>query len=609
MLRTLRHHARSGLVLLYVHAATIGLRAAEPELPKADAAAAPPAHTLVAPPSLDSLPAVEAPASAPHTPTTNVTINLINALVKKGILSAEEAQGMVMQAEAEAAQVQAQIAEVAAPPVADGDVRVTYIPETVRNQIKDSVKSEMIAAAKNGDIELGGMAPEWTERIKFFGDIRTRFEADLLSGRNNDNTGAFPNFNAINQGAPFDVAGTQFSPQYNVDQDRYMFKLRARLGADINLDEHWFAGIRIGTGNSSTPLSGNQTLGGGGSNFSKYALWLDRAFVKYEIGSPLADGISFSIGRFDNPFFSTPLTWADEIGFDGIAVRGSKSINDHSSVFLTAGAFPIFNTDYNFSSNQPSKFDSTDRYLYAAQLGADFRLDDKIQAKFAVAYYDFHGIEGKLSDPFIPLTNQDAGNTDNTRPLFAQRGNTYRPLRQIIPSVINNFGTSYQYQYFGLASPFKEAVLTGKIDINNWEPYQLSIIGEYAKNTEWNKNEINAVAVNNRGADPAKGQVGQYDGSDTAWFLRAQFGKEKFEKRGDWRAWIDYRYIGSDAVVDAFNDDDFGDGGTNMEGFSMGASVALSKRSSIGVRWFSANEITGPPLKSDIFFLDFSTKF
>ncbi len=610
MLKMLRLNAHTGLVLLLIHAATLGLRAAEPPLPVADPAAPPAtANPLLTPPPVDSLPAVQAPASAPQTPTTNVTINLINALVKKGILTAEEAQGMVAQAAAEAAQVQAQISEVAAPPVADGDVRVTYIPETVKNQIREGVKSDMIAAMKSGDVKLGGMAPEWAERIKFFGDIRLRFEADLFPTGGNDNTGAFPNFNAINQGAPFDIAGTQFSPQYNVDQDRYMFKLRARLGADINLDEHWYAGIRIGTGNTSTPISGNQTLGGGGSNFSKYQLWLDRGFVKYEIGSPLADGLSFSMGRFDNPFFSTPLTWADEIGFDGIAVRGSKGIGKGSSVYLTAGAFPIFNTDYNFPSNQPQKFESTDRYLYAAQLGVDFKITDKVQAKFAAAYYDFHGIEGKLSDPYIPLTNQDAGNTDNTRPLFAQRGNTYRALRQIVPSVINNFGTSNQFQYFGLASPFKETVLTGKIDFNNWEPYQLSLVGEFAKNTAWNKEDITTYAVNNRGADPAKGQVGVYDGSDTAWLMKLQFGKEKFEKRGDWRAWIDYRYIGSDAVVDAFNDDDFGDGGTNMEGFSIGTSVALSKRTSLGLRWFSASEITGPPLKSDIFFLDFSAKF
>jgi hypothetical protein len=613
MLTTLRINARTGLVLLFIHAATIGLRAAEPELPKSDGNTAPAVtNPLLTPPPVESLPTVQAPATATRTPTGNVTINLINALVKKGVLTADEAQGMVTQAEQEAATVQAQLAEVAAPPVVDGDVRVTYIPETVRNQIREGVKADMMAAAKAGDIKFGGMAPEWTERIKFFGDIRMRFETDMLKGLGNDNTGSFPNFNAINTGAPFDVAGTQFSPQYNVDQDRYRLRIRARLGADIDLADHWYAGIRIGTGQDNSPISGNQSLGkanGQGGNFSKYDLWLDRAFIKYERGSPLADGLAFNFGRFDNPFFSTSLTWQDEIGFDGISLRGSKAIGDSSSLSFTGGLFPIFNTEFTFPSNQPAKYRSTDRYLYAAQLVADFKLTEKIHAKFGAAYYDFQGIEGKLSTPFIPLTAQDAGDTDNTRPSFAQRGNTYRALRQIVPSAINNFGTSNQFQYFGLASPFKEAVLTGKIDFNNWEPYQLSLIGEYAKNTAWNKDQIEPIAVNNRGADPAKGQIGVYDGSDTAWLMKVQFGKEKFEKAGDWRASIDYRWIGSDAVVDAFNDDDFGDGGTNLEGFTMGAQVALSKRVNIGLRWFSASQITGPPFKSDIFMLDLSAKF
>ncbi len=605
--------SRRTFALIIVQAMTIALQAAEPELPKAAPDQNPAASPLVSPPPLADLPKVEVPPAATTTPTGNVTINLIQKLVAKGILTKEEAQAMIDQASTEAAQVQAQIAEVAAPPVQDGDVRVTYIPETVRNQIRESVKSDMIAAAKSGDIQIPGTSSEWTDRIKFFGDIRMRLQGDLLQDRGNDNTGAFPNFNAINTGAPFDIAGTQFSPQYTVDKDRYRFELRARLGAELDLDDNWYAGMRIGTGQDNSPITQNQGIGvangAQGGNFSKYALWLDRAFIKYELGSLAGDGFAFEAGRFDNPFFSTSLTWADEIGFDGFAVRASRSFYDDAYVFLNGGFFPIFNTDYNFASNQPAKFASTDRYLYAAQVGVDFKPAPKVEVKLAAAFYDFAGIEGKPSTPYIPLTPQDAGDSDNTRPSFAQRGNTYRPLRTIIPSVINNFGTSYQYQYFGLASPFKEAALTGKVDINSWEPYQLSIIGEFAQNTDWDRDAINQVAVNNRGADPAKGQIGQYDGSDVAWFLRAQFGKEKFEKRGDWRAWIDYRWIGSDAVVDAFNDDDFGDGGTNLEGFSIGVQAALSKRVSLGARWFSASQITGPPLKSDIFMLDIMAKF
>jgi hypothetical protein len=493
------------------------------------------------PPLPQSLPAVQS-AQASATPTGNVTINLINALVKKNILTAEEAQAMVIQAEQEASTVQAQINEVKAPPITEGDVRVTYVPDTVKNQIRESVTQDIKAQIKEGDIELVGDAPEWTERIKWFGDVRLRWRADLFP-EGNANTGSFPNFNAINTGAPFDIAGTVFSPQYNVDQDRMRWQLRARLGLEASLGYGWYAGIALASGDSSTPVSQNQALGlanqGQGGNFSKYGLWLDRAFIRYELGSDLADNINFYFGRYNNPFFVTELMWDEDVNFDGVAIRGRKVFCDYFKVFGTAGAFPIFNTDFNFSTNQPAKFESTDKYLYAGQVGAEFKLLKKVSIKLAAGYFDFQDIEGRLSAPFIPLTPQDQGETDNTRPSFAQKGNTYRPLRNIIPSVINNFGTTNQYQYFGLASQFQDAVLSGRIDMDFWEPYRLSFSGEFIQNQAWDPETINEVAVNNRASNLVDGSLGEYAGGDIAWLVRADFGKPKFEKRGDWNIFVE----------------------------------------------------------------------
>jgi hypothetical protein len=563
-------------------------------------------------PPVNDLPALLPPPQEEGLPTTSVTINLLQILVKKGILTHGEAQGMIEQAQVEAAQAQAAMEEAKFMAPQDGDVRVTYVPDVVKNEIKDAIKADVMAQARADGWTAPNEAPEWTQRVKLFGDVRLRFESSIFPD-GNDNTGAFPNFNAINTGAPFDVAGTVFSPQHNVDEDRNRFKLRARLGADIDLDEHWFAGIRIATGQDNSPVTQNQGLGvangAQGGNFSKYSLWLDRGFIRYQNSFTAEDDFSLTFGRFDNPFFSTSLIWADEMGFDGIAISGKKKVTDHFTLFSSAGVFPVFNTDFNFSSNQPSKFDSTDKYLYGGQLGVVFRPVDKIEAKFAAAIYKFDGVEGELSDPYIPLTAQDAGNTDNTRPSFAQRGNTYRALRDIIPGAINGFGTTNQYQYFGLASPFEELAFTGKIDFNHWEPYQLSLIGEYVENLSFDKDAINQFAVNNRGTDPVLGQVGDYAGDGTGWLVKLQFGKPTFEKAGDWSAWIDYRRVGSDSVVDAFNDDDLGDGGTNMEGYTVGGHVALSKRVRLGARWLSATQLAGPPLKMDIFMIDISAKF
>ncbi len=562
-------------------------------------------------------PATTAPAAgdlpvSPAAPTPNVTVNLINRLVQKGILSQAEAATMIQQAETDAATAaQAAQAAAAAPPAvapaAADDLRVTYIPEVVRNQMRDQIKQELMAQARS-EKWSEKTEPEWTSKFRPFGDIRGRYEGTFFPA-GNDNSGAFPNFNAINTGAPFDTAGNQFSPQYNVDQNRQRPRLRARLGTDIMLGEGFNAGVRIATGDSNSPTSTNQTLGGSGGNFSKYQVWLDRAFLSYDAGPGDGEELVFLMGRFDNPFFSTEIQWDDDLGFDGLALRGKVKLNDRASTFFTAGAFPVYNTDFNFASNQPAKFASTDKWLAGAQIGIDWKIATDLTAKVGLAYYDFNKISGQLSDPFIPLSASDSGSTDTTRPGFAQRGNTYRALRDIDNSTaLNNYGNLYQYQYYGLASEFRNLTLTGKLDYDGYDPLRLSLVGEVTKNLAFDATSINAIAVNNRGPNAGSG-VGAFAGGDTAWNLQFQIGKPALENFGDWQAAFGYRYVESDAVVDGFTDSDFGGGGTNVQGFTLGGSFALSKAVRLGLRWMSANQVAGPPLSSDVLQFDINAKF
>lgn len=556
------------------------------------------------------LPADKKPEPA-AAPSENVTINLIHRLVEKGILTKEEAETMIKQAEADAATAAAQkdIAALPPEPTPEEEMRISYIPEVVKNQMRDQIQQELLAHARE-ERWSEKKYPEWTDKFKPFGDLRVRYEGTYFP-EGNDNTGAFPNFNAINTGAPFDTAGTQFSPQYNVDEDRERTRLRARAGAAIMLGEGFNAGLRVATGENNSPTSTNQSLGSSGGNFSKYAIWLDRAFLSYDAGPRNDDGeeLTFLLGRFDNPFMSTEILWDDDIGFDGLAMRGKVNINDQVSTFFTAGYFPVYNTDFNFASNQPSKFDSTDKWLTGAQLGVDWKINDDLTAKFGVAYYDFDGIEGKLSSPFIPLTDKDAGDTDTTRPSFAQRGNTYMALRDIDNSTAaNDFGNKYQYQYYGLASEFENLVLTGRLDYDHFDPVRVSLVGEVIKNIAFDSSDINAKAVNNRGSGSAN-KIGAFEGGDTAWNLAFTVGKPALEQLWDWQAGVGYRYVESDAVVDAFTDSDFGGGGTNVQGFTLGGNMALSKAVRVGLRWMSSDEVAGPPLSSDILQIDLNAKF
>ncbi|MES2705646.1 MAG: putative porin [Verrucomicrobiota bacterium] len=594
-------------------------RAGSPVAAQAGSLHHPPDDAGLLPPPGAVPPTASTPAAAPaRGPSRNFSINLLKRLVERGALTQKDAEELIQLADADvsaagtpappAPQTVAVPVPTPAPAPLPGEVRVTYVPETVRNRIRDEVRDQLRSEAK-AEGWLGEKPNTgWFSRVEPFADIRVRYEIDTFPD-GNDNTGAFPNFNAINTGSPFDVAGNEFSPQNNVDQERQRARLRFRLGAEMDLNDNFRLGFRVGTGQDNSPVSSNQTLGyagdGQGGNFSKYALWLDRAFVAWEPN----DVFKLSIGRFDNPFFSTTNIWSEDIGFDGLALHLHHRANERFQPFLTAGLFPVFNTALNYSTNQPAKFESVDKWLYAVQIGADMKLSKDLKAKLGVGFHDFDNIEGELSDPFTPLTSKDAGNTDGTRPAFAQKGNTYRPLRNIVPGPLNNYGTTNQYQYFGLASPFQVLAATGRLDYDGWEPLRISLVGEYSKNLAFDQSDINAVAVNNRGPNGSDGSLGVFDGDDTAWYLNLMAGHAALDRRGAWNAFAGYRYIGSDAVVDGFNDQNFGGGGTNMKGFTLGLNYALSPRVSLGTRWFSADEIAGPAFKSDIIMFDFNAKF
>ena len=136
----------------------------------------------------------------------------------------------------------------------------------------------------------------------------------------------------------------------------------------------------------------------------------------------------------------------------------------------------------------------------------------------------------------------------------------------------------------------------------------LSLIGEVTKNIAFDSGAINKKAVNNRGPN-AGTKVGEFEGGDTAWFVAFQVGKPAMETFGDWQAGFGYRYVESDAVVDGFTDSNFGGGGTNVQGYTLGGFMALSPAVRLGLRWMSADEIAGPPLSSDVLQIDLNAKF
>ncbi|EIP98962.1 hypothetical protein OpiT1DRAFT_03462 [Opitutaceae bacterium TAV1] len=577
----------------------------------------------------------------PSAPSESVTVNILRLLVQQGIFTQEQAEGLVRQAEAEAAAAKetARLAALAHAPggaatatasspagvpsglspvtttTPSGGVRVTYVPESVRQQLREDIRQDVMRQAREENWADPREVPAWTKKLRLTGDVRFRYEGTSFPDDNAVGPGFNPfyNFNSINTGSPFDISSlntTTEPPTYNADQDRDRLRLRARLALDADLGENFSAGLRIATGNDDSPVSTNQTMGSDGLG-AKYALWLDRAFLRYDVPGLTSDKkIALIVGRFENPFFATDLVWDDDLGFDGIMVQARYGIGQRITPFFTLGAFPVYNTDFNFSSNQPQKFKSEDKWLYGGQLGFDWKLSDNLSVKVGAAYYDFVNIEGKVSSSYIPLNSSDPGNTDGSRPAFAQRGNSYIALREIPEYYPGTSDLNNEWQYFGLATPFRELALTAKVDYKKFDPVHLSLEAEFVQNLAFDEAAINANGPSrHKGPTNNLDDDDRFEGGDIGYLVRLNVGSLVLEKRWDWQASIAYKYVESDAVVDGFTDSDFGLGGTNLKGYILGLTMGLSKNVNGRIRWLSADSIAGPPYSADVFQFDINAKF
>jgi hypothetical protein len=543
---------------------------------------------------------------------------LLELMVTKGLVTRAEADAMIAEAAA-AAPTPAAPALAAVPPGGvSGDTQtIPYIPMTVRNQIKAELRAELATQATTEGWARPGEVAEWTRRLTLSGDIRVRGEGVFMDEGNFDL--AFPNFGAINAGAGYDIspANPNAAPFLNTTEDRQSARVRARLSLIAQIDDGIAAEVRIATGNDRSPVSTNQTLGADGE-FGKYAIWLDRANIRLTA----SEGIDLVFGRFANPFWTSDILFDDDLNFDGAAVELRSPLGDRLTVFGSFGAFPIFNTDFNFGSNEAGAYASKDKYLLATQAGATFAISDTSALQLAAGYFRFENVQGETSSPCF--FDQDVCDTDATRPQFMQLGNSLFPIRDVIPDPLDPVG-SPEVQYYGLASQYEILGVHGRLDYSGFGDIGVRLEVDYVRNLGFDRSLVEARAINNLGPgtevpnpnqdndpdtdDDTTYNPGPWDGGDTGWMASLTAGKPELAELGDWRVSVGYRWVESDAVLDALADSDFHFGGTNAKGWTVGGGYALGRNTSIGARWLSSDSITGIPYSNDIVQFDLATKF
>jgi hypothetical protein len=518
----------------------------------------------------------------------NTIGNLLQALVERGVISREQAEAMVTSAQSKAeADAAAELAARAEEEKADeGAVRVPYVPEIVKEEIRKQVLSEITPAVTKQAIEeaqssdaLARALPDWVRRIKVVGDVRVRGQGDTYAEDNQFNYYLDPLL--VNDRGGRTRAGT--GARINVSEDRQRLRARLRLGVESELGYGWSAGTRIATGTLRDAVSTNQTLGSYGGRFT---IGVDQAWLRWTGQSDTGrQSLAVTGGRMANPWYSTDLVWDQDLAFDGVSTAYRYSISRDEpyarNFFATAGAFPL----------QEVELSNKDKWLFGGQVGVDWRTLAGGRFRFGAAYYDFRHISGVRNT----VNDTDA---DFTAPVFMQRGNTLFNIR-------NNPGDLTQ-ELFALGSEFQVLDVTASMDWRIGSLHRLSLTGGY---------------VDNVGYDEVFGPgdlVLRYKESDEAIDARARtkgylaevgFGSQRPAERGGWRASLAYRYLERDAVVDAFTDSDFRLGGTDVQGYILNLDYSFSPKMLARLRYLSASEIDGAPLGIDVLQFDFNATF
>lgn len=577
----------------------------------------------------------------------NTITNLIDELVNVGVLPEQKADLMKqtaaakasVQAAREAREAEQKEAEQA---IADQKaVRVQYVPDFIKEEIRNEVRAELrkdvvddvMVQAKNEAWGVPDALPQWVQRLKLSGDVRLRNESTLYAGDINldsDNDGfrdVAPDFLALNE-AQQNLAETRIREPQNpaISQDpnqffrerertRNRFRERVRLAMSYEISSDLEIGVRLGSSNINSPVSLQQDLGNTGD---RTEVALDRGYIRFtDLDVDGFPWLTIWTGRFENPFYSTDLVFDPDLSFQGVALgmktnlAGGNSLlarDDRSKqMFVNVGAFPF----------EEFEVSSQDKWLFGAQLGTSLTFRDQSSFKLALSYYDYVNTQGVRNEA------QNAGNTgftfqknDFTAPKFLQGGNTMFDIRNDVTT--GTFDTT-QTALYALASDYNMLNLTASYDWAAFAPIHVVFTADFVKNFGFDRDDILERFV--AGGNPAAAQIYQHqllDSTNAAALLEEQtlgysfmmqIGWPRINRKGHWEIFGGYKYLESDAVLDAFAESNFGGGGTNNSGFILGGRYGINQFAWLMGRYMTSNSIDGPNIGIDLLQFDFVAAF
>ncbi|SPF31231.1 conserved exported hypothetical protein [Syntrophobacter sp. SbD1] len=441
---------------------------------------------------------------------------------------------------------------------------VQKITENVVSEVKKDIHDQVqtVVAENAGQGFLPDKVAEnlaWLQTLRFGGDVRLRVEPFY-----------FPATNGLLLNPSSPNSTTQ--PFFNTNVDRLNEYLRLRLKVEGDINDKVTLGVRLATGDQTNPGSDNVIFG---NYYTKNGFLLDQAYVRFRPGC----GLDIWAGRMANPFLYTDLIYAYDLNLEGVAGAYKRDITSEITGYVTGGAFPL----------QEIALSSHDKWLFGGQAALEYKPDKEYSVKFGVALYDYENTVGMENSPGQNIY-------DYTAPLYMQKGNTVFNIDPIVAGVNSNYN-------YALASAFRDLDIIGIIDVACWDPVHVVLSGDFVKNVAFDAQKVSALS-----GRPVE------DMQDYAYRAGLLVGYPAPRKFLQWNVFLYYKYVGTDSVVDAFDDQDFALGGTNAKGWILGAELGLMKNVWLTARWFTSDEIspfqnsTGP-FSVDVFEFDTNVAF
>ena len=372
----------------------------------------------------------------------------------------------------------------------------------------------------------------WIDEMKWSGDLRLR--AENLEYEKNPATGAL------------------------VQSARLRYRIRARLGLDMKLQDWADLGFQIGTGDSGDPLnsvSQNSTLT---DAFRKKPINLNLAYVT--VHPPPVDWLSVTAGKMPLPMWH-PVTLSPMIYDPDVTPEGL--VEKLSFKFGNKQQYRLFGNFGQFAVEEFSK-DANDVYMFDMQGGLEAKFD-RVKVTVGGGYYLTHDLQLLQASP-SPGTGAPAGTLpgDIKTGISANTGNSAS-----IGSTTNYLG-NFAVLYGGgeVAWTIADQPFLGT-------PSVLTLGGEYLDN-------LASVYRNVSASNP--------DNQTQGWALQAVFGKA--DKKGQWLIGYEYKDLEANATWDAIVDDDFGTfGGTDRKGHVVNAVYCVKDWWQLGFKAFITDKI------------------